>query len=330
MFRIFFFSSFIIFFYCSTDLFAELFKCISPDGSEYYSNRVCPPDAEKEVVIKSSGKKSAIHTETKNYKDPLEPFEENNGSGKVELQLITQKYKTTKSEVEFLNTGVKFLHQYYAQVFDFDDDITIRMRIIGDYNDYKRYLSKVTKYGGYAGFYSSKIGEGVINGSRKKSGVLSTTLHESSHAILDEKVPSLPIWVNEGLAEYFERMVPNGNKMVIRQQNSRHIQLLRWIATGELLTMKEYLKLNNYSWRSKSIENDQITRTMAWSIVHFLMSSEKGQKSLVKILQAFANFDSRDPVKIFNKSYQGGIRRLENEWLKYIQSPPTIHTYEIY
>ena len=136
--------------------------------------------------------------------------------------------------------------------------------------------------------------------------------------------------MNEGLAEYFERMVPDGKKMVIRQQNSRHIQLLRWHSRGELLSMKRYLRLNNKSWQQKSIENDQITRTMAWSIVHFLMSTEKGQKSLVKILQAFASGELRDPIKIVNNSYGGGVRLLEKQWLKYIKSPPTIHTYDIY
>ena len=66
---------------------------------------------------------------------------------------------------------------------------------------------------------------------------------------------------------------------------------------------------------------------MAWSIVHYLMSTESGQKSLVRLIREFKKQTNPDSVKIVNASIDGGLKELETNWLKYISSPPTIHTY---
>lgn len=288
----------------------------------------------KEVII-SSPKRERDSDDSVKYSHENENIESeyvNEGVEvkKVELELITVQYSLRKRDVNFLNMGVNFLHQYYSQIFDFDDTVRVRMRLIGNFREYMRYQNKVTSSGFNSGFYSRRLKEGVINGARKRKNVLATTLHECSHAIIDSKAPFLPLWVNEGLSEYFERMVPFKGKIVIRQQNKRHKDLHSWISSDELVPLRDYLRLNNYAWREKGKAQDEITRTMAWSLVHFMMSTKKGQRSLVKIVQSFANRESNDPIKIVNKSYKGGISRLERDWLKYIQSPPTVHSYDIY
>ena len=116
----------------SVNLFAELFKCISKDGSEYYSNTVCPIDAEKEIIIKTKKQtKSEISRDPINSEPYIEFNEQQSKEGLVYLDLVTHKYKATKSDTGFLNVGVKFLHQYYAQVFNYNDDINVKIRIFG-------------------------------------------------------------------------------------------------------------------------------------------------------------------------------------------------------
>lgn len=313
---------------------AELFQCISPEKDRYFSNTVCPTGTNKEVIITSPKRERDSNNPVKysheNENIVGEYVNESVEVKEVELELITVQYSLSKGDLNFLNIGVNFLQQYYSQIFDFDDTVRVRMRIIGNFQEYMRFQNEVTGSGFYSGFYSRRLKEGVINGSRKRKNVLATTLHECSHAIIDLTVPYLPLWVNEGLSEYFERMVPYKGKIVIQQQNKRHYDLHRWISSDELVPLRNYLRLNNYSWREKGRSQDEITRTMAWSLVHFMMSTKKGQRSLVKIVQSFANRESNDPVNIVNKSYKGGISRLERDWLKYIQSPPTIHSYDIY
>lgn len=88
--------------------------------------------------------------------------------------------------------------------------------------------------------------------------------HETTHAYLHSSIPNLPLWIDEGFAEYFE--VGRGRHGV----NETHVRLLRdKLAKGEWrpdLPRLEKLELME--------EMGQVEYAEAWLWVHFLFETE--------------------------------------------------------
>ena len=84
--------------------------------------------------------------------------------------------------------------------------------------------------------------------------------HESTHALLNAALPMVPLWLDEGLAEYFE--VPADDRV----SDNPHMSRVTWAARfGQVPSLDELEQLRNLS---------QMNRTRyrhAWAWVHFLL-----------------------------------------------------------
>ncbi len=96
--------------------------------------------------------------------------------------------------------------------------------------------------------------------------------HEVAHGYLHAVVPNLPLWLDEGLAEYAE--VPQGNGGL----NQPHVQLL-------------LEKLGQHSWRpnldrlerlTSASEMTQSDYAEAWAWVHWLLQGDAAGRQLVQ------------------------------------------------
>lgn len=84
--------------------------------------------------------------------------------------------------------------------------------------------------------------------------------HETTHALLHSRLPTVPLWLDEGLAEYFE--VKAGD----REDGSPHELLIKWGARfrrvpdlEELEELREVREMDKADYRA------------AWAWVHFLL-----------------------------------------------------------
>ena len=318
-----FFILFIAFYF---EARADIYKCVSEDGTTEYKTQPCSVQ-DVEEVIKSQNSPQESPTgieEPYDITDLIEPEED-----AINLEIITNRYKFSRNEMKSINNGVDFLYNYYKQIFDYEGNVEITMRIFGKEKDFFNYQKKhINKVFSTAGIFISRIDEGAVNGSMSRKRVISTLLHECSHAILRKKTSNVPRWINEGLAEYFETMSATNEKIVVDYQKHRYRDLIRWRSEGSLIPLREYVSLNSSAWIEIERQHDEITRTMAWSIIHYLMSTELGQKSLVRLIREFNERRDLKPVQLVNANIEGGLKKLESKWLKYISSPPTIHTYK--
>lgn len=95
--------------------------------------------------------------------------------------------------------------------------------------------------------------------------------HEVSHGYLHAVVPNLPIWFDEGLAEYFE--VPVG----FHGKNQSHIELLSKLhETGQW--KPDLSRLEDMRFAD---ELAQVDYAEAWLWVHYLLEGGAGLKSFV-------------------------------------------------
>lgn len=158
----------------------------------------------------------------------------------------------------------------------------------------------------------------VIAGEKPDADTWHTVQHEGFHQFAAAVIRGdLPVWVNEGLAEYFGEAVFTGDDFitgVIPPGRLRSIQAQikqeRFIPLAKMLTMthkewNEKLKGGNY---------DQ-----AWAMIHFLAHGDDGkyQKGLVAFMNALGRGSSYEQawVGVFGRNAAEFEKRFEAWWL---------------
>ena len=125
------------------------------------------------------------------------------------------------------------------------------------YDQYlKRYLPKVPYR---RALFVKRQGPGQVFAYRSRD--FETDLrHECTHALLHSALPVVPLWLDEGLAEYFE--VP-GNR---RAFDNPHLRTLRWnLRFGIVPKIVDLEKNDQWSKMGKS------EYRYSWSWVHFML-----------------------------------------------------------
>ncbi len=305
---------------------ADIFKCPGKDGKTLYQTEPCLND-EGEKVLKSE--EYVPRSSSQNRSNLLNAIEDSEND-LIQFGIVDNGFNVSESEVAFLRSSVKFLYYFYQRFFGFDGKMKIKMSIFGNQKDY---YDSFSKFGSApvasGGVYFPNANEGLINGGgRSRRGAFISTVHETTHAILQKKVKYVPNWINEGMAEYFETLSVKKGTISIPPQNRRYNQLAEFSKSGGSVSLQRYFSQNSGPFARSGQVHNQANRTIAWSVVHFLMSSESGQKSLFRIIKDLRQSGGRNSVEIIDKNYTGGIEGLERKWLKYLRTPSATHYYD--
>jgi len=96
--------------------------------------------------------------------------------------------------------------------------------------------------------------------------------HEVTHGYLHSVIPNLPIWLDEGLAEYFE--IKRGNQGI----NVPHIYSL----SNRLRSADWRPNLARLEALHEPAELDQMDYAESWLWIHFLLSGGEGHQKLLQ------------------------------------------------
>lgn len=197
----------------------------------------------------------------------------------VEINLINCKIdETEQKKIEKL---IAYERMFCNEIFETESNITVPVKInlYGKYKDYKiekaRYkaLSKT-------GFYIPQINQSFIY---KSGDFIPIALHEASHSIFQFNYPRSPIWLNEGLAEFFETLDfdSEGNLHASPQSNR-----IRSIKAGLAFKDAERLKTFFKIYDRKFYEHDMSENyNMAYSVIYYFIKSKntKVLKNIIKL-----------------------------------------------
>lgn len=99
--------------------------------------------------------------------------------------------------------------------------------------------------------------------------------HEGFHQFVHARIAgNIPIWVNEGLAEYFAEAVFTGDRLVtglIPPDRLRRVQ--KRLRANSFHSIPEMMQLGHQAWNR---EMSSANYDQAWSMVHFLGNGENG------------------------------------------------------
>lgn len=182
-------------------------------------------------------------------------------------------------------------------------------------------------------FRSSEVsGLATYVGEQSDDQVFGTLQHEGFHQFASNYIGrDLPIWVNEGLAEYFEQALIVNGKVKLGLADERRVSEIKdGIANGLLIDFDELLTITGRQW-SENMRQDRAQGRMqyvqSWSIVYFLIHADgrKYQQPFQRYLlliskgrrsdKAFRTaFKARDTIA-FRKRWERFVLKLEPDFL---------------
>jgi len=107
-----------------------------------------------------------------------------------------------------------------------------------------------------------------------------TILHEYTHALLAETLPSTPLWLHEGLAEIYSTYTERSDRRtaIIGSPPAHH---LRELQTGQLLPIEQLLSADASSPLYNEGERRGMFYAESWALVHYLLFGTPDRKGQV-------------------------------------------------
>ena len=148
------------------------------------------------------------------------------------------------------------------------------------FDSYLKDLGGVPPIHTAAGLYVPSLRQLLIWNLPNRTNMLSTIRHEGLHQYLDVVLPNIPVWLNEGLAEYFERSRTALGKP--SPTTIHHSHLRRLAARPSALNPIKLM----HSTRNQFYGNPAHNYAQAWALVHFMRRGPHKWRRIFKTLVA--------------------------------------------
>ena len=152
--------------------------------------------------------------------------------------------------------------------------------------------------------------------------------HEGFHQFVANVIRGqIPVWVNEGLAEYFGEAIFTGDGMVTGLiGNGRLKRVQRQMKDGKFKSVKEMMQLTHEAWNNAM---DITNYDQAWSMVHFLAAGDDGKyrDAFVQFLQLISRGKQWDQAWLASFGSANGF---EEKWKAYWLGLPENPTLDLF
>jgi len=172
-------------------------------------------------------------------------------------------------------------------------------------------------------FAPTARGLAVFIDGRTRSQVFASLQHEGFHQFADSYIgQQLPVWVNEGLAEYFERAIVVQGRMMLGIPETYHLAMVQQaIEQGRSIPFDEIVAMTAPQWadvRSADTDRAGLLYAQAWSMVHFLIRGDDSKYAplLERYLRLLS--DGQSSQCAFATVFGSDLGSFERRWRDYI------------
>ena len=230
-------------------------------------------------------------------------------------QLPEDETSNLATELEGFQTALRLL----APARSDESPVLVRVFAFGSESEYRPYRRAA---GGDSPattghFFAHRFGIYLLLDADTADGdPLPSLYHEYLHAFLDNTFGHLPLWLEEGMAEYFSTFTGDRNTLTLGLPHADHIA---WLRANPSIPLAQLFAID-----SESSEYDEGTRrggfhAQSWLLVHYLLSGDPEQRSAAA---GFLEGVSRgeDPQKALAASLDLDFPRLEKTLAGYAES----------
>lgn len=143
-----------------------------------------------------------------------------------------------------------------------------------------------------------------------------TAFHEYVHLHLKDNLPGAPLWLNEGLAEFYGALRFSRGEAVLGAPILHYSYLLK---QQELLPLTTLFAIDNRSPHYNEQDKSGMFYGQSWALVHYLMLGTDGgrQQQFKQFLQRISQGEASD--KALESSFGRSVEAIEKELRDYVQ-----------
>lgn len=225
---------------------------------------------------------------------------------------------------DHIRAGVSKTYRTFSEVIKVAQirKIQLKLKFISDEAQFHAYRKQVAPDTNYkaTGFYNSRLNQSTIWAVGDKHHLTRISLHEATHAMVAAMFGDMPIWLNEGLAGFFEKMVITGEQTYKFATNDEHLKLLR---SSRLPSLRSHFAQTHDEWNHPATSD--LNYAIDWSLVFYLMTRSDGRQLLRYMLDQMAvNYcHAFDATTFIDQHYPGGVARLESNWRQWLKITPS-------
>lgn len=145
----------------------------------------------------------------------------------------------------------------------------------------------------------------------------SIVYHEYTHLVLSKSEDWLPLWLNEGLAEFYQNTDIHEKDVILGQPS---IDNILWLRQNRLLPLPMLFAVDRNSPYYHEENKGSIFYAESWALVHYLRVMDYKQKT--NRLSAYAELlaGKTDPLVAANTAF-GDLNKLQQQLQLYVQGP---------
>jgi tetratricopeptide (TPR) repeat protein len=206
------------------------------------------------------------------------------------------------------------VRSFFAQVFGFKsaDDKPVRIVAFHSAKEFQPYRPSEAA----TAFYHSGSEHDYIVMSSTEYFAVAT--HEYTHLLIAQIGGTIPVWLNEGLAELYSTLQQQGDKVLVGiPPDGRGMVLLRerWLPLDTLLSVDHSSPLYNEKLRASVFYSE------SWALVHMLNLDTKYRPHLGAMLDALK---AEDSAAAFENAYHKSTAQVQADLEEYVQRQ-TLH-----
>ena len=168
--------------------------------------------------------------------------------------------------------------------------------------------------------YSSYLKQLLVLDSEPRETFMKTVRHEGFHQFFDSVLDAPPIWLNEGLAEYFASARTKQGSWRDGRLNEVRLSHLRTVPNKGVALQARMTKLSSFLQISQQefMRKGQDNYAQAWALVHFLRHSSARNKAIYQELLAGLLAGDSNMVAI-EKAFEGvDLQEMDRELQAYV------------
>lgn len=237
-------------------------------------------------------------------------------------------YRIPSNVEQRLGAYVSKIFTIYRQALDLEYPQTreFRIEIYGTEQAYRAYQQSVAPVlENSAGFYNPATNQ-ITTWGMPSDHLLRLITHECSHAISASHGKYVPVWLNEGLAEYFEEMQVSGlgAQVPVSQQWLYVLKQRGYVSSSP--DLRAVIDSPHNLWYTAN-GADGISYATSWSLVWFLMDSKQGRRIVAELLNTHHSPLGASSSQFIDRRWPGGFDRFSKDWQHWLRDATGTHRY---
>jgi len=143
----------------------------------------------------------------------------------------------------------------------------------------------------------------------------STVYHEYTHLQFRDALEWMPLWLNEGLAEFFQNTDFRDNKVFLGEPSAEDILYLR---QNQIIPLETLFRVDHNSPYYHQENKGSVFYSESWALTHYLQVTDK-EKGTNHVVDYMARMSQHaDPVTAAQQAF-GDLKQLQKELSAYIE-----------